>query len=97
MPNTKNAFDRIDAEGVSAALERGERGAKSRGEYDGSVYRGEAQLLLADAGEVMSKLRVRQPIVKACSPFSCSPALSLATKARILIANVDFDYMAHTS
>ncbi|CAM9586390.1 unnamed protein product [Ectocarpus sp. 4 AP-2014] len=61
----KNAFDRIDAEGVSAAAERGERSAKSRGEYDGSVDRGEAQLLLADAGEVMSKLRVEEELTLA--------------------------------
>lgn len=54
----KDAFDRIDAEGVSAAAERGERGDKVQ-EYDGSIDRGEVQLLLADTGEVMSKLRVR--------------------------------------
>lgn len=53
----KDAFDRIDAEGVSSAAERGERGDKIQ-ECDGSIERGEAQLLLADAGEMMSYLRV---------------------------------------
>lgn len=60
--NTKDAFDRIDAEGVSAAAERGERGDNVQ-EHDGSIERGETQLLLADAGEIMSHLRVStQPI-----------------------------------
>lgn len=54
----KDAFDRIDLEGVSATVERGERGGQCPEGCDGSVERGEAQLLLADTGEIMSKLRV---------------------------------------
>lgn len=56
----KDAFDRIDAEGVSSAAELGESGDRTQEGCDGSIERGEAQLLLADAGEVMSTLRVRE-------------------------------------
>ncbi|CAM9988729.1 unnamed protein product [Scytosiphon promiscuus] len=58
----KTAFDRIDSEGVSAAVERGERGDHFPQDRNGSVERGEAQLLLADSGEIMSKLRVEEEI-----------------------------------
>eukprot|EP00903_Cladosiphon_okamuranus_P011263 g10621.t1 len=57
----KDAFDRIDAESVSSAAERGERGENDQ-ERDGSVDRGEAQLLLADAGEIMSHLRIEEEL-----------------------------------
>jgi len=56
-PSPKDAFDRIDAEGVSSAAERGERGDKVQ-ECDGNIDREEVQLLLADAGETMTHLRV---------------------------------------
>ncbi|CAM9483729.1 unnamed protein product, partial [Pylaiella littoralis] len=58
----KDAFDRIDAEGVSSAAARGESGDRTQEGCDGSIERGEAQLLLADAGEVMSKLRVEEEL-----------------------------------
>ncbi|CAM9193788.1 unnamed protein product, partial [Hapterophycus canaliculatus] len=73
----KCAFDRIDSEGVSAAVERGERGGQSPQGCDGSVERGEVQLLLADAGEIMSKLRAEEE-------------LSLATlRAKVLLQLVN--------
>lgn len=57
---SQEAFDRIDFEGVVAESE-----GKGRGEVDPAagcsckIERGEIQLLLADAGELMTKLRVR--------------------------------------
>lgn len=60
MLHTQDAFDRVDFEGVLASSDRGERGGSGHlsPQCEGTVERGEAQLLLADAGEVMTQLRV---------------------------------------
>lgn len=55
---TQDSFDRIDFEGVTASAERGESREKDCMEGEGVVERAEAQMLLADAGEVMTQLRV---------------------------------------
>lgn len=55
----QDAFDRIDFESVSAASGQcQERGEKYRVQCEGFVERGQLQLLLADAGEIMTDLRV---------------------------------------
>lgn len=65
MLHTQDVFDRVDFEGVLAASDLGDRGGSGHlpPQCEGTVARGEAQLLLADAGEVMTQLRVseRQP------------------------------------
>lgn len=58
--DTQDAFDSVDFEGVLASSDGGEHGGSGHlsPQCEGTIERGEAQLLLADAGEVMTKLRV---------------------------------------
>ncbi|CAM9348138.1 unnamed protein product, partial [Laminaria digitata] len=54
----KDSFDRIDVEGGSVTSDGGKREDRPPGGCAGTIAREEAQLLLADNGEVMTKLRV---------------------------------------
>ena len=54
----QDTFDRIDLEGGSVLSEGGKKEDRPQTGLAGSVAREEAQLLLADNGEIMTMLRV---------------------------------------
>eukprot|EP00904_Undaria_pinnatifida_P012189 jgi/Undpi1/80/HiC_scaffold_1.g00080.m1 len=61
----KDTFDRIDLEGGSVLSEGGKKEDRPQTGLAGSVAREEAQLLLADNGEIMTMLRVEEELSRA--------------------------------